>query len=217
MKHFYLIFLFALLSSCVTTNQSYQNYTTDFYSEESNIERDEEIEKYKLNPKETLVDIGTGDTFFACEIARKYPEMKFILEDKWEIHIFEGKAKDIQYIIDNNAKCSALRNRSSFVKGKQSKVPIASNSQSQILLRRTFHELKKPGLIINELRRILKKDGIVIIADIEPKFKGEKDKGCKNLYVPESEVIKQFKGFKHLSSDSVMHDDRKKYILRFQK
>lgn len=211
MKHFYLIFLFALLSSCVTTNQSSQKYVTDFYSEESKLERDEEIEKYKLNPKETLVDIGTGDTFFACEIARKYPEMKFILED-----ITTGD-RHPSIIIQKNKNCSALKDRHSFILGNHSKVPIASNSQSQILLRRTFHELRKPHLIINELRRILKKDGIVIIADIEPKFKGEKDKGCKNLYIPESEVIKQFKGFKHLSSDSVILDDRKKYILRFQK
>jgi ubiquinone/menaquinone biosynthesis C-methylase UbiE len=217
MKHSLLLVLAFITNSCISSNFSYKNYVSEFYSDKNKLLMEEEINKYMLNPTETLADIGTGDTFFACEIARKYPTMKFVLVDKMRLNFYDGKVREVPYIIDNNSSCTELKNRSSFVKGKSSTVPLKTDSHTQILLRRTFHELKYPTAIVNELKRILKPGGIVIVADYEPKFKGERDNGCRNQYIPEKDIISLFKGFKHLSTDYGIDEENKLYILRFQK
>ena len=215
-----LLFLLPIFFYSCLPPQAKQNdikYLKEFYSKSYLDSVSLEIDKLGLNPNQTLVDIGTGNTFFTCEIARKYPKMNFILEDIYELQTFNGKLKTINWIANNNEHCTALKGRSKFVTGKKSSLPLESNSYTQILLRKTFHEIKTPEIMVKELHRILKREGKVIIVDIEPAYPNEKDSGCGFTYIPEKQMIKYFSNFNHLGTEYIEEDGTKRYIASFQK
>ena len=68
----------------------------------------------------------------------------------------------------------------------------------------SLHEFKKPAKMLNEIKRIMTKDGIIIIEELIPRIKDEIDIGCKMKHLTKDEIVNllSLQGLKLISSDT---------------
>lgn len=163
-----------------------------------------EISKYGLSNIDTIVDLGSGDGDFDKLIHKLFPKTFFILEDI-----------EPQYKKSKNSW-------SETVIGTQDSIPLLSSKYKFVLCRNTVHEFKNHKNMLGEIKRILSSDGILIVVEVMPKFKGEISAICKNRLLMKEEIIELFthNGFQFQSSEITSYElkhkgDRNFNILKF--
>ncbi|MEO6356659.1 MAG: methyltransferase domain-containing protein, partial [Ferruginibacter sp.] len=90
------------------------------------------------------------------------------------------------------------------VLGRIDSIPLASGRYKKILCRKTLHEFENPSQMINEFKRILVPGGEVIIADLNPKYPGQKFHDCVRPFLNKTQIIDLFvqEGFSVKSADA---------------
>jgi ubiquinone/menaquinone biosynthesis C-methylase UbiE len=117
---------------------------------------DKFIEIVKPKKDEVWADIGCGPGYFALPLAKKVKKLYAIdLEEKM-LNVCRERAK--QENLENIE----------FLKSEESKIPLEDNSVDVVLLANIYHELHHPKEFLNELKRILKENGKVIVMDWHP-------------------------------------------------
>jgi ubiquinone/menaquinone biosynthesis C-methylase UbiE len=158
-----------------------------------------EISKYGLSDKDTLVDIGCETGFHDNQVAFYYPNIYFVLEDI--------DAANLSLIKKNNATPGFVNNMKAgyeTVLGSVDSIPLSSARYKKILCRKTLHEFENPSRMINEFKRILVPGGEVIIAEINPRYPGQKFHDCVRPFLNKTQIIELFlkEGFRLKFADS---------------
>jgi hypothetical protein len=71
--------------------------------------------------------------------------------------------------------------------------------------------------MVSELIRILSPSGTLIIVEKISSFEGQRDKGCKQLYMTKEEVIKAFKLLKLVEVIPLIPPADNGFIFKFKK
>ena len=87
--------------------------------------------------------------------------------------------------------------------GGDSTIPAAGASFDRIIVRETFHHFEFPGPMLAELKRLLTRDGMLIIS--EPASQ-KNFKHCKLIEPPRLIEIVKSSGFKFVSSEKTNTD-----------
>jgi ubiquinone/menaquinone biosynthesis C-methylase UbiE len=185
-KHLLFILTVVLFSCSVTRYDRQEVYT-------------KEISRYGLVNGDTLVDIGCETGFHDNQVAFYYPRIYFVLEDI--------DANNLALIKKNSTNPGFVNNMQAgfeTVLGRIDSIPLASGRYKKILCRKTLHEFENPGQMINEFKRILAPGGEVIIADLNPKYPGQKFHDCVRPFLNKTQIIDLFvqEGFSVKSADA---------------
>jgi len=175
-----------------------------------------EISKLGLTDRDTLVDIGAFSGFTDFQLFQFYPNKFFILED-----IYKSYEKSLPgaYIIVDSTK-RYFKDYSLRITGTNEYIPLKSSAYKTVYCRKTVHEFTKPDKMVEELKRIISVDGVLIISEEIPLFPNETDPGCKKKLMTSEEIIDLFKShrLKLRSSDTTnWKQNRNLYILKFTK
>ncbi|MBP6620399.1 MAG: class I SAM-dependent methyltransferase [Leadbetterella sp.] len=195
----YLLFLTLVIINLSCFNKQYD------LNRKLSIEK--EIDSYQLTSTDTLVDIGSGIGLFDIEIAHYSPNLFLILEDLDIKENYSRGRPQVYGVLTNNRYTPNIEGRFKFLVGKKDSIPLESNKFEKILCRNTFHEFDDRSKMIEELFRILKPGGELIISERKPKYNGEKDKSCKMKYVSEYEILESFK----------LHEFKRKNLVDYPK
>lgn len=185
-----------------------------------------EIKDYQLENIDTLVDIGCQDGKFSKEIAHIYPNLFLVLEDleTYTVCAKGGKncishntQKRIRKIFKNSRKYGKVADRYKFIAGKIDSIPLPSGAYNRVLCRRTVHEFSQPAKMVQELKRILSKDGILTIVETEPNHPNHVDMYCNKRYLAKNEVIDLFKDFNLDTVKTIQYGIYKMNVYNFKK
>ena len=124
----------------------------------SKVNADEWVEKFFNKDKLdifTTLDVGCGSGDICYAIAKKYPNSEVIGIDF---------SKDK---IDFAQNSFEKKSNPSFVQGDAFSMEFESNSFDYVLSRFVFEYLKEPNLLLNEMKRVCKPGGIIMIQDLD--------------------------------------------------
>ena len=176
-----------------------------------------EIATYKIEKIDTLVDIGCGNGIHDKNITHQYPNLFLILEDL----PVDWNKNDLQNLIPrflrNSHYAPKIEQNYKFVPGYADSIPLPSLAYKAILCRLTLHEFSNRSKMATELVRIMSNDGILIIVERKPKFEGERDSYCKNLYLSKNEIINTFKDLTLKEEAELTFKTETMAILKFSK
>lgn len=115
------------------------------------------ISKLKdFNPKGTLVDIGCGSGNLIIQIAESFPDLNLIGIDI---------ASEILEFAKKRALDRSLGKRIEFKIGNVEKLPFSNESIDFIISTFSLHHWVNPLKGFNEIHRVLKRDGTLLIFD----------------------------------------------------
>ncbi len=197
---FLIIITLAYVIACSpsrNTSDMYDNPRTDSLRLEM---FNNEISKLGLTDGDTLVDIGSSTGFFDFQLFHFYPNKFYILEDIYKK--YEKQPKNAYMMIDGQRKY--FKDNFLRITGTNEFIPLRTNGYKTVICRKTVHEFKNTDRMINELKRILAVDGVLIIIEALPKTEGEIDPGCKMKHLTKEELVNLFSqyGFSLISSDT---------------
>jgi len=109
-----------------------------------------------FNPKGTLVDIGCGSGNLIIQIAESFPDLNLIGIDI---------ASEILEFAKKRALDRSLGKRIEFKIGNVEKLPFSNESIDFIISTFSLHHWVNPLKGFNEIHRVLKRDGTLLIFD----------------------------------------------------
>ena len=205
-----LIVIVVFFASCVSSQYGNYGKKNSFFIKQ-------EIDTYDLNLADTLLDVGAGIGLFDLEISHHHPNIFLVLEDLPLKRNFSKGHPKVYDVLRNSKYTPFIEGQFTFISGKTDSIPLNSNSFKKIVCRLTFHEFENKSEMVGELFRVLKPEGELIIVEREPKFLGEKDKGCKREYLTKIEILNSFDSFLFKRSQSVSYGNDVMNILVFSK
>ena len=134
----------------------------------------------KIIDGKAVADLGCGAGYYSRYIAR-YASRLYAIDSNAEML---SKAKTV--VPGSNVE---------FIQADLSKIPLRNGIVSVVLLANVFHDVKSVGInVVEEVHRILKDNGIVIIIDWK---KEEMDIGPPyNIRMSQSDYMEYFSTFK---------------------
>lgn len=150
----------------------------------------EETYNYELNSNDTLLDVGCGNGFVDGCISSAYPNMYFVLEDVHKLNCFILYSNFQRTNPDKTTR--EIKNQIKTVRGKEDTIPLADHSFSKILCRLSLHEFQNKPKMVEELKRLLKDDGSLIIVEELSTFKGQREQACNKLLLSGNEITELF-------------------------
>lgn len=156
-------------------NELYHNLAKDNYESTTNLEmfRQEKERWYKMgnffkNKKPiTILDIGTGAGFIPltiCDFLKKLD--RFICSDI---------SKEMLNLVERKLKNEKFKCRFEYIKLDDEQFPFGDKSMDIITINSVLHHIPNTERFLNEIDRMLKKDGILIIGH-EPNIKFRENK-----------------------------------------
>jgi SAM-dependent methyltransferase len=105
-----------------------------------------------------VLDIGTGVGRVPIELAQRHPD--------WEIWAVD-LAEDMLAKARENARQAGVADRVYFVRGSGIALPFNAGSFDLVLSHFTLHHIDRPAEMLDEVARVVKPDGLVLIKDIK--------------------------------------------------
>jgi len=109
------------------------------------------------------LDIGTGHGLLPVLLARKARNMKVIGLDPADAMLEVGR---------RNAAQEKVGDRVSFQKGEGKVLPFSDCTFDLVLTTNSFHHWDNPVGSLNEIARVLKRDGVFYMADLRRNYLG---------------------------------------------
>jgi arsenite methyltransferase len=128
--------------------------------------RDKLMNNLKLNGTELILDLGCGNGLLLLEAAKRIPLGKAIGADNW------SKTLEYQYnaqMVLNNAKIEGVLDRIEVITADALSIPFPENSFDVVMTSLMIHHISDKAQVFKEMLRVLKPEGIVIIADVMAK------------------------------------------------
>jgi ubiquinone/menaquinone biosynthesis C-methylase UbiE len=104
-----------------------------------------------------LLDVGCGPGNIALKIARRWPEAQVIGLDYSSSMIRAARAA---------AQAQSLAQRARFLAGDAKKLPFAGATFDFVLSNSVLHHLPDPLPFFNEMARVVKRGGVVLLRDL---------------------------------------------------
>jgi ubiquinone/menaquinone biosynthesis C-methylase UbiE len=108
---------------------------------------------------DTILEIGMGNGFFVKDILQKYPSVKYTGCDFSDVMVTEAQKLNAEWISKGQAK---------FICADVANMPFDDGSFNKIFTVNTIYFWEDATAILAELKRVLKKDGTLIIS-LRPK------------------------------------------------
>jgi ubiquinone/menaquinone biosynthesis C-methylase UbiE len=139
-----------------------------------------------LSPADVIADIGTGTGYSLIPIANNCPECKFIVED---IDSLSCNRKSLIKKINNSGKKTRIENFE-FHYGTEKATNLPSATFNKVLIFDVIHEMTYKAEMLNDIKRILQKNGSIFIEEILVHKPVKKDKVCNYPFLTEVEFKK---------------------------
>ena len=139
-----------------------------------------------LSPVDIIADIGTGTGYSLIPLANNCPECKFIVED---IDSLSCNAKSLTKKINNNGNKTSIENFK-FHYGTEKATNLLSATFNKVLIFDVIHEMTYKTEMLNDIKRILQKNGSIFIEEILVHKPQKKDKVCNYRFLTEVEFKK---------------------------
>ena len=139
------------------------------------------MEALRIKRGDTVADIGAGSGYFTLPMARRVGAEGLVYAEDIQQAMVDYLSKKVETLELKNIRA---------VMGKTDNPTLPENSLSLALLANTYHEVEKPLLLLENIRRELKIGGRLVIIDWNP----EKESPIgppRQERVPEDTVIKE--------------------------
>jgi ubiquinone/menaquinone biosynthesis C-methylase UbiE len=117
------------------------------------------IEKLKVTANDNILEIGMGNGFFVKEIVSKDKTVRYTGCDFSKMMVLEATSINAEYIQTGQAQ---------FTQANVNRLPYKKESFNKVFTVNTIYFWEDAKKVLAEIRRILKNDGILIIA-LRPK------------------------------------------------
>ncbi len=134
-----------------------------------------------LKESDNIADIGTGAGYSLVPIASKYPHITFTVEDLDSTILNKEKLLKQIKIRGQNANIEQFK----IVYGTEKSTNLPSASFNKVILTDVIHELAYKEPMLEEIKRILQKDGSIFIEEIFVYKPGKKERGCDYPFLTE--------------------------------
>jgi ubiquinone/menaquinone biosynthesis C-methylase UbiE len=139
-----------------------------------------------LSPTDIIADIGTGVGYSLIPIANNCPECKFFVED---IDSSSCNPKTLAWRINNTGNKTRIENFAFFY-GTEKATNLPSAKFNKVLIFDVIHEMTYKTEILNDIKRILQKNGSIFIEEILVHKPVKKDRICNYPFLTEVEFKK---------------------------
>ena len=139
-----------------------------------------------LSPVDIIADIGTGTGYSLIPLANNCPECKFIVED---IDSLSCNAKSLTKKINNTGNKTSIENFK-FHYGTEKATNLLSATFNKVLIFDVIHEMTYKTEMLNDIKRILQKNGSIFIEEILVHKPQKKEKVCNYRFLTEVEFKK---------------------------
>ena len=146
---------------------------------------EEILDRLRINPGDKIADIGAGSGYFTIPLALRVGDKGIVFAEEIQIEMVNYISKKVEKLGLNNIR---------VVFGKVEDPSLLDNFFNLVFLANTYHELEKPLLMLENIRKDLKYNGRLAIIDwdpaIKPPFGPPMDmKVSKNTVIKEVERI----------------------------
>jgi arsenite methyltransferase len=128
--------------------------------------RDKVISKLNFTGSESILDIGCGRGLLLLEVAKKIPNGKAIGADLWLGNI---EYKNSPQMVLDNATIEGVSGRIEVVTADAQALPFNDKSFDIVMTSLMMHHISDIHKALNEMVRVLKPGGTLVIADVNSK------------------------------------------------
>lgn len=114
------------------------------------------FEEIKLFQPSSILDLGCGTGEFIHQILQRYDDMKIYGLDL---------SKEMLIVAEEK-----LKGKAELIQGDSQYLPYEDETMDMIICNDSFHHYPEPLEVINEIYRVLKKHGILVIGDCYQPF-----------------------------------------------
>ena len=128
--------------------------------------RDKVLGKLNFKGSESTLDLGCGNGLLLIEAAKRTPDGKATGADLWD------KTLEYSYTAQmalNNAKIEGVSERVEVVTADAQAMPFADNSFDIVMTSLMMHHVPDTNKALNEMIRVTKPGGTIVIADVNSK------------------------------------------------
>jgi ubiquinone/menaquinone biosynthesis C-methylase UbiE len=111
----------------------------------------------RTKPLDVVVDVGTGPGQIPVDLAAQRPALRVIALDLSLAMLALGRA---------HAARGGVGNRVWFVRGNGESIPLSSHCADLVICNSTLHHFADPVRVFDEMHRVLKPGGQVLIRDL---------------------------------------------------
>lgn len=180
MKHFFTIWLFSTVTVSYGQRVTLAKEKSDSLAKEKNKLITEFVH---LTTKDKIADIGTGTGYSLIPIANECPDCKFTVED---IDSFSCNQNVLSRRIAKTGNKTNIKNFT-FYYGTEKSTALPSATYNKILVFDVIHEMTYKAEMLTDIKRILQKDGAVLIEEVLVHKKVKKDRICNYPFLTETE------------------------------
>lgn len=140
---------------------------------------------------DTIVDIGAGNGWFSCALAMHHDSLTFYLEEiDSAANSLERRTLAIRHY--SKLKGSSLTSQFIPILGTDTQIPLPDQSVHAILLIDTYHHFSKRTEMLQEMHRILKKEGKLFVVELIARKEGDIHPGCRSKLWQENTLVNDF-------------------------
>jgi ubiquinone/menaquinone biosynthesis C-methylase UbiE len=167
-----------------------------------------------LKADDIIADVGTGSGYSLVPIAGAHPNLKFTVQDIDRSTLTEKKLQS--QINRNNNKANMLQ--FNIVYGNDTSTNLPSQTFTKVLLFDVLHEVHDKQRILADIKRILKKDGKLIIEEILVFKPQRKERNCNYPFFIEADFKQLMEAniFVLIKEQVSFENGKKKYIKLFE-
>lgn len=146
------------------------------------------LKTYDFKSNETIASIGASGGVWEIYFASQVDGLTFYLQDINKELCNEEEIKE-GILFYEKFLGKSIQGKFIPVIGTAKNTNLPENTFDKVLIINSFHEFKNPDKILQDVLKILKKEGILFIEEQLAQYEGEIHEGClKRLYL-ENELI----------------------------
>ncbi len=123
---------------------------------------EEILDRLRINPGDKIADIGAGSGYFTIPLALRVGDKGIVFAEEIQIEMVNFISKKVEKQGLNNVR---------VVFGKVEDPSLLDDFFNLVFLTNTYHELEKPVLMLENIRKDLKYNGRLAIIDWDPTLK----------------------------------------------
>jgi len=167
---------------------------------------EEILDRLRISPGDIIADIGAGSGYFTIPLASRVGDKGMVFAEEIQIEMVNYISKKVETLGLNNVR---------VVFGKVEDPSLLDDFFNLVFLTNTYHELEKPFLMLENIKKDLKYNGRLAIIDWDPEIKSPFGPPIE-MRVPKNTVIKDVEriGFELIERHNFMPYH---YFLVFRK
>lgn len=123
---------------------------------------EEILDRLRIKPGDKIADIGAGSGYFTIPFASRVGDKGIVFAEEIQIEMVNYISKKVETLGLNNVR---------VVFGKVEDPSLLDNFFNLVFLANTYHELEKPLLMLENIRKDLRYNGRLAIIDWDPTIK----------------------------------------------